>query len=128
MQMNKLIATTAAAALLLAAALVACGGAEQVADDGTPPHIIDRTGEKWPLNQAVKLGFEPGGFEFGLGRHAFTPLDDSRVKENPKGVPDDLRVIGVVMHGMARAYSVKSLSRHEVANSEIGGTAFAVAY
>lgn len=116
------------AILLLAAALAvsACNGGAEIAPEDA--YIIDRTGERWSLDQAVTLGYRPGGFEFGLGRNAIVPLSDDRVQENPQNAPDDLRVIGVVVEGVARAYAVAPLRRHEVVNSVIGDTAFAAAY
>ena len=90
--------------------------------------IQDRTGERWEVTQAKSLGFDPEKFQYGLGRHAFTPLDDSSLEKNPDNVDDRLRVIGVADGSAARAYSVSKLSRHEVANSFIGSTPIAAAY
>lgn len=114
------------AATFLFSLVAACSSGSQVAPEDA--YITDKTGERWSLDQAVTLGYRPEGFEFGLGRNAIVPLSDDRVQENPKNVPDDLRVIGVVVEGVARAYAVAPLRRHEVVNSVIGGTAFAAAY
>jgi hypothetical protein len=76
---------TAAVLTLVLAALFACGrGSDVSAEDAA---ITDRTGETWPLDRAVTLGFRPGGFEHGLGKHAIKPLDDSRLIRNPLGAP-----------------------------------------
>ncbi len=96
--------------------------------EGGKTFIVDRTGERWDITQARSLGFQPEHFEFGLGRNAFTPLDDSLLGKPPAAVPPDLRVIGVAEGSQARAYSIPRLSRHEIANSSIGDKPIAVAY
>ncbi len=100
----------------------------QMIKEGGKTYIVDRTGERWDITQARSLGFQPEHFEFGLGRDAFTPLDDSLLRQPPAAVPPDLRVIGVAEGSQARAYSIPRLSRHEIANSSIGATPIAVAY
>ncbi|NIO16686.1 MAG: hypothetical protein GTN70_06770, partial [Deltaproteobacteria bacterium] len=42
--------------------------------EGEKSYIVDMTGEKWDVTQAVTLGFEPEGFQYGIGKNAFTPL------------------------------------------------------
>jgi hypothetical protein len=91
-------------------------------------YMVDRTGERWDTTQARTLGFQPEHFEFGLGRDAFTPLNDTLMQEPPPSLPPDLRVIGVSDGSQARAYSIPRLSRHEIANSSIGAKPIAVAY
>ncbi len=90
--------------------------------------IVDRKGERWDVTQAETLGFDPEGFQYGIGRDAFSPLDDMRVRKEGKDLPGRLRVIGVAHGEKRRAYSVPRLSRHEVANSKLGGREIAVAY
>jgi hypothetical protein len=90
--------------------------------------IVDQRGERWDVTQAESLGFEPEGFQFGIGRDAFAPLDDSRVTAKTADVPGDLRVIGTGDSGISRAYSVPRLKGHEIANSSLGGKAVAAAY
>lgn len=91
-------------------------------------YIVDRLGEKWDVTQAVSLGFEPRKFQYGIGRNAFTPLDDSHLTDDVGGLSMNTRVIGVARGKDARAYAVRKLARHEVANSIIGDEAMAVAY
>ncbi len=100
----------------------------RVIKDGGKTFIVDRTGERWDITQASSLGFQPEHFEFGLGRDALTPLDDSLLRKPPAAVPPDLRVIGVAEGSQGRAYSIPRLSHHEIANSSIGATPIAVAY
>jgi hypothetical protein len=91
-------------------------------------YIIDQTGHKWDVTQAESLGFKPEGFQYGLGKDAFTPLDDSRLTGSTDGVAGGLRVIGISEGAEAKAYSVSRLRYHEIANSTLGGTPVAVGY
>ncbi len=90
--------------------------------------IHDRHGEAWEVTQAVSIGFDPEKFQYGIGRHAFTPLDDTGLTTDNGSVSSGLRVIGVADGNEARAYSVPKLSRHEVANSTIAASPIAVGY
>lgn len=90
--------------------------------------IRDRQGETWNITQAASLGFQPEHFNYGLGRGAIPPLGGSRVVEKPSDVSKGLEVIGVSRSGRALAVSVSTLTRHEVANVELGGKPIAVAY
>lgn len=91
-------------------------------------YIVDRTGYQWDITQAVSLGFEPEGFQYGIGKDAFTPLDEKEVKEENSRVFPFLRVIGITEGTEAKAFSVPKLSRHEIANSEIDSQPIAAAY
>lgn len=42
--------------------------------------------------------------------------------------PDDAWVLGVVVEGVAKAYSLNLLNRHEVVNDRSGGTDFAAVW
>ncbi|NIS75368.1 MAG: DUF3179 domain-containing protein [Deltaproteobacteria bacterium] len=100
----------------------------KVIQDGDKSYIVDMTGERWDVTQAVSLGFDPSGFQYGIGKNAFTPLDDSHLAEGDENVPGYVRVIGVDDGKSGKAYSVGRLSRHEIANSERGSEKVAVAY
>lgn len=91
-------------------------------------YIVDRLGERWDVTQAKSLGFIPSQFQYGIGRHAFQTLDDRPMTAEPEYVNDTMRVIGVAAGEAAKAWSVRKLSRHEIANSSIGGDAIAVGY
>ena len=91
-------------------------------------YIVDLHGERWDVTQAKSIGFDPGRFRHGIGRNAFTPLDDSHLKDKSPNVSNNTRVIGISDGKEARAYSVPRLYRHEVANSRIGDQAIAAAY
>jgi hypothetical protein len=91
-------------------------------------YIIDRTGDKWDVTQAVTLGFKPENFQYGIGKDTFTPLDDSSLTESSPDLPENMRVIGIEEGEDAKAYSVGRLSRHEIANSTLGEKPVAVGY
>jgi len=112
------------AGIFMAAALTA----PPVIRDGGKTHIVDQRGERWDVTQAESIGFRAEGFEFGIGRDAFTPLDDSYLRGDTKDVPKNLRVIGVKDGLIAQAYSVQRLTEREIANSHIGEKLIAVGY
>ncbi len=91
-------------------------------------YIVDRRGERWDVTQAVSIGFKPHRFQHGIGRNAFTPLDDSKFSTDSAGVRQNERVIGIAEGERANAYAVSRLWRHEVANSFIGDRPIAAAY
>jgi len=91
-------------------------------------YIVDQTGSRWDVTEAESLGFKPERFQYGMGKGAFTPLDDYSLKESGQGVPHDLRVIGVEEGPDSKAYSVSRLTRHEISNSTLGNKPIAVGY
>ena len=104
------------------------GAFSKVIHDGDSTYIVDRHGERWDVTQARSIGFMPERFQHGIGRNAFTPLDDSSLKDQSPTVSKSLLVIGISDGKEARAYSVPRLYRHEVANSSIGDKPIAAAY
>ena len=90
--------------------------------------IVDQTGKKWDVTQAQSLGFKPEGFQYGIGKNAFTTLDDSHVKDGPETLRDRSRVIGIKKETESHAYSVGKLKYHEIANTHIGDTPIAAGY
>ena len=100
----------------------------KVIQDNGKSYIVDLHGERWDVTQAQSIGFDPDRFRHGIGRNAFTPLDDSQLKDKSPLVSSNTRVIGISDGKEARAYSVPRLYRHEIANSRIGDQAIAAAY
>ena len=100
----------------------------QIITQGGKTFIIDRKGEKWEITQAVSIGFRPQYFEYGLGRNAFSPLDDRYLRDATKRIPRSLRILGVQGENESKAFSIKKLKGHEIANSYIGDTPIAAAY
>ena len=91
-------------------------------------YIVDQTGERWDVTQAKSIGFAPQRFQYGIGREAFIPLDDSYLSDPTFLVSSRLRVIGVTGGTEAHAYSVPKLRRHEIANTTIDSQPIAVGY
>jgi hypothetical protein len=91
-------------------------------------YIVDRNGYRWDVTQAESIGFRPEGFQYGIGKNAFTPLDDNSMSEDISRVAPSLRIIGISEGSEAKAYSVPTLRGHEIANSEIGSKPIATAY
>ena len=52
-------------------------------------------GERWEVTQAMSIGFDPQRFRHGIGRNAFTPLDDSSLSDDTSNARMNHRVIGV---------------------------------
>lgn len=127
MRTGRFVIAVVVAAVTGIASPPSAQAAPVVKEDGKV-YIVDRTGERWDVTQAQSLGFDPGGFQYGVGRHAFTPLDDSRIRKGDDRTPDRTRVIGVKGGSFSRAYSVPTLSGHEIANSDLGEKPVAVGY
>jgi len=115
--------------LALSVAVGSLAGAfSKVIHDGDSTYIVDQHGERWDVTQARSVGFMPERFQHGIGRNAFTPLEDSSLKDKSRQASKSLRVIGISDGKEANAYSVERLRRHEVANSSIGNKQIAAAY
>ncbi|MBW1641576.1 MAG: DUF3179 domain-containing protein [Deltaproteobacteria bacterium] len=91
-------------------------------------YIVGQTGERWDVTKAKSIGFDPHRFQYGIGREAFTPLDESFLSDDTFFVSGGLRVIGVKAGTEAHAYSVPKLRRHEIANTTIDSEPIAVGY
>ncbi len=96
--------------------------------EGGKVYIVDQTGDRWDVTQAESIGFKPSGFQYGMGRNYFEPLDDSDLSDDIKDTPLNLRVLGVADSSESKAFSINKLSRHEIANSQIGSEPIAVGY
>ena len=93
-----------------------------------PAVLRDQTGERWDISQARKLGFKADGFQYGIGRNAFKPLDNNDLSTDTSSVPSSERVIGIANQHEAHAYSVRKLSRHEIANTLLGEVPVSAGY
>jgi hypothetical protein len=91
-------------------------------------YLIDRTGERWDITQAVSIGFEPHYFEFGIGRNAFRPLSESDWADGVDRNLSNFRVIGITDGNESHAYAVSKLSRHEIANTMLASDPIAAGY
>lgn len=90
--------------------------------------IIDQMGIKWDVTQAETLGFKPEKFQYGIGKNAFTTLDDSHISSHSIRPHINQRVIGIERENEAHAYSVGKLRYHEIANTHINGDPIAAGY
>ena len=99
-----------------------------VIQKGGKTYIKDQTGERWDVTQAKSIGFKPELFQYGIGKTAFTPLDDSHLSDGRSLNIRNHRVIGVADDSEARAYSVPKLRYHEIANTQIGEKKIVVGY
>lgn len=112
----------------LVAAAMALDARPLVRHEGDRVFITDRTGVSWDVTQARTLGFDPEKFQYGIGKYAFTPLDDTRVKTAPGHLRNHQRVIGFEHDGEAHAYSVDRLRFHELANTRVGDAHITAGY
>ncbi len=123
---HSILAAMAALVLVGLGSLLA--GWAGVTREGDRVYIVDRTGERWDVTQAASLGFNPHGFQYGIGRDAIRPLDESSLADKAPGLDADTRVIGVENGPDAHAYVVRRLTRHEIANTDLNDTPIAAAY
>jgi len=107
---------------------VSISSAAFVIRKGEKTYIEDQTGERWDVTQAKSIGFKPEGFQYGIGKTAFTPLDDSYLKDGSSSNFQNPRVIGIADGTEAQAYSVPKLRYHEIANTQITDKKIAVGY
>lgn len=116
-------------AMIIATTLILTGFTfSRAIEEKGKSYIVDLHGEHWDVTQAKSIGFDPEQFRHGIGRDAFTTLDDTHLKEKGSDIANKTRVIGISDGKEARAYSVPRLYRHEVANSRIGDQPIAAAY
>lgn len=79
-----------------------------------------------PTSAADEL---PPGVEQILPRGQIPAVFEPRfVSADEAEIPDDAWVLGVVVDGVAKAYSLNLLNRHEVVNDRSGGTDFAAVW
>ena len=109
-------------------AIVLSQAFSRVIEEKGKTYIVDWHGERWDISQAVTIGFKPHRFQHGIGRNAFTPLDDSDFSGDNAGVRRNERIIGIAEGDHANAYAISKLWRHEVANSFIGEKPITAAY
>jgi hypothetical protein len=107
---------------------VSISSAAFVLRKGGKTYIEDQKGERWDVTQAKSIGFKPELFQYGIGKNAFTPLDDSNLSDNTSSVTSNLRVIGVSDGSEAQAYSIPKLKYHEIANTKIGAQPIVAGY
>lgn len=90
--------------------------------------IVDRTGEAWDVTQAASIGFDPEGFQYGIGKDAFKTLGSDDLSNKEPFAGDSDRVLGVTDGDKAHAYFISKLKYHEIANTELGNQPIAAGY
>lgn len=95
------------------------------------------------LVAAITMGLAPGGSALAIGGQQDVPEGYVQIMarggipaiDTPDYVPaaeaqirDDAWVLGVIIDGQARAYSLELLNSHEVVNDSIGDTDFAAVW
>ena len=95
--------------------------------------ITDVTGKEWDITHAHdRYGIQPSDFQFGSGPFAIRPINNPLMwSPGESGYPatgEVFRVLAARLNGMARAYPLDVMSRHEIVNEKFGGTHVAVGY
>lgn len=108
-------------------------GPTQVIDEAGQRSIVDRTGKKWDVTFGyTQFGMQPKKYQFGLGKNAIVPIiNPAMAAEGEPFYPsstDSMRVMGVRQAADIRAYSIATLTRHEVVDDVVNGQPLAVAY
>lgn len=104
--------------------------------------IIDREGKSllWARERGEDTEYfdvtgsliPPEEFDHGIGKDRIQSIDEPRfaLSTDPAvlqaGITEDTSVLGVFVNGVAKAYPVSAMSRHEIVNDEFGGQPFAV--
>jgi len=79
-----------------------------------------------PVAQAQQ---KPEGYKQILPRGGIPAIDNPvYVSAEEAEIPDDAWVMGVIIEGQPRAYSITLLNHHEIVNDKIGDTAFAAVW
>ena len=131
------------ALIMVGALLPFCGCADYVEPPGGPAQIFheengrafitDVTGKAWDITHARdRYGIQPSDFQFGSGPFAIRPINDplmwSPGESGYPGTGEVFRVLAARLNGMARAYPLDVMSKHEIANEKFGETYVAVGY
>ena len=99
-----------------------------VVGKGSKVFLEDQTGYRWDITQARSIGFDPHDFQYGIGKNAFKPLDDTDLEDHVASPLQNPRVIGVTAGSESKAFSIDKLRYHEIANSSIDGVPVAAGY
>jgi len=82
----------------------------------------------------TKAMVDPTKFQYGIGKDTIPSIDKPEFAKvgDPRlakaGINDDTIVIGFEHNGVAKAYPIQILDRHEVVNDNFNGTPFAVCW
>ncbi len=95
--------------------------------------ITDQSGKKWNITHAVQeYGFEPSGFQFGLGPFAIRPINNPVfIERDENGFPDatnTMQIIGTTIENESRAYPLSTLRSYEILNDVFGEEHVAIGF
>jgi hypothetical protein len=86
-------------------------------------------GASGPVGPRRDADAPPPGVRQLLPRGGIPAVFEPRfVSAGEAGIPEGAWVLGVVVEGVAKAYSLNLLNQHEVVNDQAGGTAFAAVW
>ena len=120
-----------------------CGCADYVEPPGGPAQVFheedgralitDRTGKTWDITHARdRYDLQPPSFQFGIGPYAIRPINEPLMwSPGESGYPASggmFLVLATRLNGLAKAYPLDVMSRHEIANEKFGETHVAVGY
>ncbi len=72
---------------------------------------------------------QPPGFKQVLPRGQIPSIDQPEwVEAGAADVPDEAWMLGIVIEGQARAFSINLLNAYEIVNDKIGDTAYAAVW
>ncbi len=80
------------------------------------------------LQRPQNIGFKAHRFQYGIGKNAFTPLQDEDFTEDRVSLFCNTRIIGFTVENRAHAYTVDRLKHHETANTTIAGKAIVAGF
>jgi hypothetical protein len=84
---------------------------------------------RFPLAQAGGGDKLPPGFRQVVPRGRIASIDAPRFVPAAKArIPGEAWVLGIVIDGEARAYSLNLLNRHEIVNDRVGERGFAAVW
>ena len=82
-----------------------------------------------PAEVSQAMQQQPAGYQQLLPRGRIASIDDPiYVRADEAQIRDEAWVLGVVIDGQARAFSLELLNAHEVVNDSIGGVNFAAVW
>jgi hypothetical protein len=106
---------------------------DSTSSDTSKIFIIDQTGKKWDVTHAVnQYDFQPERFEYGLGPYAIRPILEPQFlspgDDGYDSIRDDALIVGTEINGIARAYPLYIMWKHEIVDDRFDNKLAAVGY
>lgn len=111
--------------------IMACGSDLAVTETDLDTVVLfDQKGRQWNITQSIhRFGFEPGKYQFGVGRPDTVLIAPNTVGNGERGYPeaaDSFALTGVVLDRDPRAYRRSDLLGFVVVNDILAGRAIVV--